>query len=593
MNFSESQLRPPQTGFLSAKSVAYRVPHTPFWNDASRNGGPTTRSFYGNDFFLQNKSTIEFEEDLPDNPGEPRFVSDDPICGFAAYSLSTTVGYGLSEDESGTRELVYVFDETENEVRIETIAVGGEASGGFNTRTATTSISDNQYEDDPDEVAYATVTLSGAVNKTTLGDYLDEWRSKSEEFRSFTDEFGRDGRATKSESDGYLAVVGGGDVQALPYTFNAFSASGMTGDIAALWNGNFTAEVSRVTRKNDPVIYREQSEGHTYEVTFLSIGSNIYRNGYSEESVSDPITSYRDDYGIFEDGEGLENSPLFSSSAYTIGDLAYYDVDGYENSVFFISRDGKQYRLTFRDYENSTTEVLITDANTLKSPEITIETSVGLQKIEQKVEGDWVVLADIENGDNPQNLIGYSVRDTNTRLFAVIRRRQGSRYGFFALGTIGGTRYRVKSYKIHLTPETVILDDGACGDDVSGSYDAEWYEEYDAVTGLLKPRVVTEWAAVINGEDWTPEDAPSNVSFSGSTLVTSTATLRRREGESTTSGRFIVAFDSPNSNGKIISTSTFSAAVSFTGGINVSEEVALLPPASGRSVFFEGFRLRE
>jgi len=584
MNFSESQLRPPQTGFLSAKSVAYRVPHTPFWNDPATNAESKTRAFYGDDFFLQNKSTIEYEEDLPDNPGEGRFVSNDPICGFAAYSLSTAVGYGLSEDDSGTRELVYVFDETENEVRIETIAVDGHPTGGFNTRTATTSVSGNQYEDDPEKVAYATVTLSGAVNKTTLGDYLDEWRSKPEEFRFLT---GNTAGATKSESDGYLAEVGGGDLRARPYTFNAFSASGMTGDIAALWNGNFTAEVSRVTRKNAPVIYREQSEGHTYEVTFLSIGSNIYRNGYSEESVSDPITSYRDDYGIFEDGEGLENSPLFSTSAYTIGDLVGGTGDGNENSVFFISRDGKQYRLTFP------TEVLITDANTLKSPEITIEASGGLEKIEQKVEGDWVVLADVENGDNPQNLIGYSVRDTNTRLFAVIRRRRGSRYGFLPLDYIGSTRYRVKSYKIHLTPETVILDDGACGDDVSGSYDAEWYQEHDAVTGLLKPRVVTEWAAVINGEDWTPEDAPSNVFFSGSTLVTSTATLQRWEGEPITSGRFIVAFDYPIPDGKIISTSTFSAAVSFTGGINVSEEVALLPPASGRSVFFEGFRLRE
>jgi len=584
MNFSESQLRPPQTGFISAKSVAYRVPHTPFWNDPATNAESKTRAFYGDDFFLQNKSTNEYEEDLPDNPGEGRFVSDDPICGFAAYSISTTVDYDEESPDpyNGVIELTYVFDETLNEVRLESTETGNHFGGGLsNTRTETTRVFGNQYADPPTHVIE---TFTGAVDKTTLGDYLDEWRSKSEEFRSLT---GNTVGATKSESDGYLAEVGGGDLRARPYTFNSSSASGMTGDIAALWNGNFTAEVSRVTRKNAPVMYREQSESHTYELSLGRSGSNIYRNGYSEESVSDPITSYRDDYGIFEDGEGLENSPLFSTSAYTIGDLVGGTSDGNENSVFFISRDGKQYRLTF------TTEVLITDANTLKSPEITIEYSVGLEKIEQKVEGDWVVLADVENGDDPEDLIGYSVRDTNTRLFAVIRRRQGSRYGFLPLDYIGSTRYRVKSYKIHLTPETVILDDGACGGDVSGSYDAEWQQEYDAVTGLLKPRVVSEWAAVINGEDWTPEDAPSNVSFSGSTLVTSTATLQRWEGEPITSGRFIVAFDYPIPDGKIISTSTFSAAVSFTGGINVSEEVALLPPASGRSVFFEGFRLRE
>jgi len=584
MNFSQSQLRPPQTGFLSAKSVAYRVPHTPFWNDPATNAESKTRSFYGNDFFLQNKSTNEYEEDLPDNPGEGRFVSDDPICGFAAYSISTTVDYDEESPDpyNGVIELTYVFDETLNEVRLESTETGKHFGGGLsNTRTETTRVFGNQYADPPTHVIE---TFTGVVDKTTLGDYLDEWRSKPEEFRFFT---ANTVGATKSESDGYLAEVGGGDLRARPYTFNSSSASGMTGDIAALWNGNFTAEVSRVTRKNAPVMYREQSEGYTYELSLARFASGIYRNGYSEESVSDPITSYRDDYGIFEDGEGLENSPLFSTSAYTIGDLVGGTGDGYENSVFFISRDGKQYRLTF------TTEVLITDANTLKSPEITIEASVGLEKIEQKVEGDWVVLADVENEDDPEDLIGYSVRDTNTRLFAVIRRRQGSRYGFLPLDYIGSTRYRVKSYKIHLTPETVVLDDGACGDDVSGSYDAEWYQEYDAVTGVLKPRVITEWAAVINGQDWTPEDAPSNVSFDGSTLVTSTATLQRREGESTTSGRFLVAFDFPDSNGKIISTSTFSAAVSFTGGINVSEEVALLPPASGRSVFFEGYRLRE
>jgi hypothetical protein len=235
--------------------------------------------------------------------------------------------------------------------------------------------------------------------------------------------------------------------------------------------------------------------------------------------------------------------------------------------------------------------VLITDANTLKSPEVPITGSV--QKIEQKVEGNWVVLADIENGDSPQTLIGDSVRQTNIRLFAVIRRRQGLRYGFLPLDYIGDTRYRVKTCKIHLTPATVILDDGECGGDISGNYDAEWQEEYDTVTGVLKPRLVTEWSATLNSQNWTPEDAPSNINFSSSSLVTNTATLQRREGESTINGRFIVAFDVPSPNGKPISTSTVSANVSFTDGINLSSEVGLLPPASGQSVFFEGFRLRQ
>lgn len=608
MNFTPQQLLPTRPGFIPEKSVTDRIPHTPFWNPPEEHIDSVfhkTLGFHGDDFFFQNKTTIEYEQDLPDNPDEGRFVSDDPICGVDAYSFSTSVDYdeGTGDPYNGTLEKIYVFDETLNEVRLETVETGNHFGAAFsNTRTATTQIFGNQYADPSNHVIE---TFSTPVDKTTLDDYLDEWRSKPEEFRDITGNglgtYAYIGQgATKSESDGYLAEVGGGDVRALPYTFTEFSASGMTGDIAALWNGNFTAKIYTVTRKNAPVIHREQCEDYSYHRNIDS-GTDIYRAGYIEEELSEPLTSWRDDYGVFETGEELDAAPLVPVRGGDIEYLATSPVGGGGNDVFLVSRDGGQYRVSLEygdytpDWEGISTEVVVTGETTLQSPAVSIELPSGayyarVAKIERKVGADWVVVSDIANGDTPETLISTSVRQAGALLFAVSRRRIGERWGFYPFSGGGETRYRVQTYKLHLTPGTVTLSSGACGGDVTGNLDMEWEEEFDVISGVAKPREVTQWEAAINGTDWTPAE-PYYAGYFGS-IVTETATLRRREDTAELNGRFLVAFDEPYPNGKIISTATVSAAVSFTGGINVGDEVPLLPPASGHSVFFEGFRLR-
>jgi hypothetical protein len=605
MNFSTELTQNSIEFPFAVKTVIFHIPLTPFFHPPATSGQSKTRGFYGDDFFLQYKSTIEFDED--------GFVADDPICGYLAYSLYTSVDFHDPPFWNGSIERTYVFDEVANTVRLSSLSTGTPNIGSTNTRTAATAYSGDRFSDPPD---YVLRTYSEPVNQTVLEDFLDDWRSRGEAFRYATGSglrtyaFIGQG-ATRSESDGYLADVGGGDVRALPYVFLS-SAFGMTGDQAALWNGNFDASLTRATRKNFPIMRTEQSAGSGWSKDSTRNGAGLYRDGYSETELTEPLTSWRDDYGVFETGEELDHCPSISGGFFD--DLVSFNQDGKRHELYLISINGDQYRITFEtgytdfeyDEEEDTYTVtfvvegthVLTTSVTTKRTDTTVFPHpspgdfrvVRVAKIERNTAEGWLVISDIAAGDSPANQIGSHIRGGHL-LLSVVKKRTGERWGFLPLTGGGSERYRVRSNRLHLTPGTITLSDGECGDTITGNYDAEWHEEYDPVTGLLMEREVTEWVAVVNGIDWTPEEAPTSISFSLSSVVTSTPTIVRREGTSSLTGRFIIAFDVPNRNGKIVSTDEITESVEFTGGINRTAEVPLLPPRSGHSVFFEGYRL--
>ena len=606
-------------GAVAVASVEFPIPLTPFWIDASEAVDSRSRSF---------KSIGHGQYKTTRNYNEDHILDNEPICGFASYRIFTSVDSSVDEDGqpveqpwTGTETMSYVFDQENNQVRVETLTDGRPTIGGTHTRTATTAHQGDLFDED-NPVERIDITLSDPEDKELLYTELRQWMNESDEFRDATNNIGYVPQSTLSESDEGLAEVAGGDFIAFPYTFNSTPPNGMTGDLAALWNGNFTIDASLVTRKNAPVLYREQSKSGEYmiDAARLTSGWYIYENGYSEVELSEPLTSFRDDYGVFEMEDGLNDAPLEARSGLGLGYIAYMfnpRFTGNTNDVFFVSRDGKQYRITLaygrtnynydEETEESTevfeiisTEVIVTSETTLKTPAITMALPEGayevtVTRIERKVESDWVIVADAAGVVDPRTRIGSSVRNTGALLFLVTRSRNGTRWGWGPFDYTYEPRYRVKSSRLHLTPSIIELAEGNCGGDVTGSYDAEWVEEYDQLSGLIKPRNVTEWSAVINGVNWTPEEERFYVGgyMGGSNLVTSTATYQRWEKYPSESlGRFFVAFDEPDSGGKIISTTSVSASVSFNGGVNVSETIDILPPASGKSVFFEGFRLR-
>ena len=254
MNFSYQDL---VSGPLptSIKSVAFRLPLTPFFNDPGRLADQRTRGFHGDDFFLQNKSTREFKEDGT--------LQDDPICGFEGFRKSVSVDF--DEDPpggtawNGTLTRAYVFDQDNNSVQAQTEETGRHTIGLTHTRTITKSNQNDLFIDPgppPEPDKHVEITLSEPVNKAWLLGELERWMAEPEEFRDATGTglgtYSYIGQgATRSESDGFLAIVGGGDVVALGPTFYG-EPYGMVGDEAETWNGNFSAWVKKVAARMRP-----------------------------------------------------------------------------------------------------------------------------------------------------------------------------------------------------------------------------------------------------------------------------------------------------------------------------------------------------
>ncbi|MCP5535378.1 MAG: hypothetical protein H7A51_03990 [Akkermansiaceae bacterium] len=596
MTFYSTDLVPGSYRIL-LKQAIFRIPLTPFFSRAASSADLRTRGFHGDYFYQQFKSSGPFVD-----PEDKEI-----FCGTDAYRVFTSVDLDSEANDpwNGSRTRDYVFDTTNNQVKVETIEVGRPTIGNIWPNSPTTATQGSTDHEPPDHVE---ITLSEPIEKAWLEGKLGEWLSQSEDFREATGGgmgmYSYIGQgATKSESDGYLATVGGGHVLALPTTFGG-TPYGMTGDEGEYWNGNFSAWMQKVWRKNEPIVHREVSENYYPDIN-MRVGPNIYRQGYAEVELSEPVSGWRDDFGVFNEGEELEDAPLSAASGWDIDNLLNYIGDGKGHELTLVSRTGHQYRVTIEagseewsgeqpQWSTYSTHVLTTNAQTLKVsyefPDPGQWANLRVVRIEKLVHNEWKTVSDLNEGQWPGNRIGTTPCG-NFLLLGLIRKRSGIKWGFPEFDSPWTSRYRKKTSRMHLSPGTVELDSGTCGGDLSGSYDCEWIEEFDPDTGLQQPRNVTQWSAVINGTDWTPEEPPYSAFVPGGSKVVDTTTRERWEGEHTWQGRFVVAFDGPDNNGKILSQSVMKMGVTFSDDRNRTAETSLDPPTSGSTLFFGGYRL--
>lgn len=615
MNFSHQDLL---SGPLptSIKSVSFRLPLTPFFNDPGRLADQRTRGFHGDDFFLQNKSTREFKENGT--------LQDDPICGFEGFRKSVSVDFDEDPPSgtawSGTLTRAYVFDQDNNRVQAQTQETGKHTIGLTHTRTVTQSNQNDLFIDPgppPEPDNHVEITLSEPVNKAWLLGELQRWMAEPDEFRDATGTglgtYSYIGQgATRSESDGFLAIVGGGDVVALGPTFYG-TPYGMIGDEAETWNGKFSVWVKKVRRKNAPTLHREQSKNQNYDIE-VDVGKGICRQGYTEIELSEALGDvWMDPYGVFQANQALDDAPMEVTGGYYFYELLGYIGEGKAHELTLVSRTGSRYRVTIQSgtyefdgeassWQTVKSHVVTTDPQTLQATLKFDEADqagwlVRVARIEQEIVTDgqpnWKLVADAEDGTDPGAKIGSDVAG-DFLLLATVRKRNGNRFGFTDLDysdPIG--YYRKKSFRMHLTTGTVNVDEGSCGGGLSGSASLEYADQFDAETGLELPREVTQCSMTINGKDCTPEDYTvlDGIYFSTSSEVVRTATRIRREATSTRTGRFIVAFDQPDPRGKVESIAWEKVTMAFIDDKNQAPAVALDPPAAGTSLFYEGHRL--
>jgi len=566
--------------------VQFKLPLTPFFIGPGGRVNARTRGFFGKDFYLQ--------------------FRPNGATGTDAYRTFTSVDHDANRSPTkwdGSRTRSYAYNTETNHVTVQTVVDGNPAIGAVNPTSATHATQGTTTHNPPDHVE---ITLSQPVTKGWLADELTRWSAESEEFRNATGgglgTYAYTGHgATRSESDGYLATVGGGEVEPLGYTFLEDEAFGMVGDEAELWNGNYSTWVNLIRRKNAPVIYQDGSASP------VAAGRGIYRNGYTEISVSEPLGNvWMDDYGVFQASDALAGVPMMAANGYEFGNLLSYADDGEAHELTLLSRTGKPYRVTLQtgSYDwnghwiTSGTRVVTINPVTLRATLTFGESgenanSVRVSRIEEGITVDdvteWKTVASVFNGDDPNALIGPSVAG-GFLLLAAIKKRAGSRFGFPSLdyATDPDTRYRKQAFKLQLTPGTYH------GGGVSGAADLEYAAEFDADTGLLKPRTVTLWEVTINGQDWTPEsfNGWDNSYFPGSVEAeNNTATVLRREGSHETTGSFFVALDAPDPAGKILSSEWQKVVMTFANALNRGMPVDLDPPTSGQSLFFGGHRL--
>ena len=626
----------------SQKEVFFRVPLTPFFLDASDSTQLRVLGLMGDSFFLQNKSSRMVAVDGA--------VSDDPICGFAAYRTSTSVdtaGTGWSGSEART----ITFDRDQKEVRIDSAVTGTHAIGFTHSRTATTSFQGNRFI--PQHVA---ITLTDDVDRDWLHDELKRWMEEPEDFREATGTgiatYAYLGHAaTCSEGDGYLAILSYGDAVVHGPWFQG-TPLGMSGDEGTKWNGQFSSHVRKVRRKNAPVLHRESSSHNgqtTAGVPNVAVAEAIYREGHAELELSDLLNElWVDDFGVFRQQDALDSCPLTAADTTTFKSILPCTGDGAANELMVLSVTGSVYRVTIQSgdiqhddndgtWHTTQTHVLVTDEKS-KQATLRVEgnetgSDMRVSRLELRIgTGEdiaWRVLADVETyqtylqkyrewqtawtawdaggrqGDepmkpkpvvDPNRLIGPEL-DGRRLLLATVQARKGSRFGFEPFTHTDQTakdRYRKRTFRLDLTPGTYEPHDGGCGlGSLTGRAELEWSEEYSLTTGEILPRTITNWKLTINDEEWTRTDQRGfdNIAFPGASESARTATLLRYEGTNTWAGRFLVKLDSPDPVGRIIESSWVKTDVKIKDGKNLGDAIAFDLPDPGQTVFCEGQRL--
>jgi hypothetical protein len=606
MNFTYNDLVPEGAKGGSGPQAAFLLPLTPFFmpptNAIIRR---TTRGFLGDDFISQFTFTNKFDEH--------GVLTNDPIPGTAAYRVFTSVDFDEFNPWNGSRTYSYVFDTSTNEVRVDEAVVGRPTIGLTHTRTANTAKQGDAFNNPPDHIE---ITLSEPVDKAWLAGEWARWMARPEAFRVATGNglgtYAYTGHgATSSQSDGYYGVVGGGEVVVRGPTFYG-TFSGMVGDAGAFWNGNFATFISKVRRKNAPILYGDFGSSWPSD---MRAGTSNYRAGYTDEQLSEPLGDvWRDKYGVFDMDNVLSAVPMEASPIYLNDLLTYYQGDGAAHELMLVSRTGKRYRVTVEtggyeytgDYDvvwhTARSYVVTTDPATLRATltmdapgENEGQARYAMIEEEKVIDGVtvWEVVADMEGElPNPSQMIGANVTG-DFLLLEAAKIRRGTRFGFTPFDYSSTTRYRKRTFEARLNTGDYTIPEGweEFGTAISGSLDFAYTEEFDPQTGLQLPREVSEWSMTMNGVDWTRQTPSWAGGFSGSSLVVNTPTRLRHEGSYLVTGLFHLGFDAPDPGGMILDTSWVEKPMVNSGSSHQAAPEPLNPPAPGSSLFFEGHRL--
>jgi hypothetical protein len=613
-----------------------RYPLTPIFNDLGEGGRSySTRLFTLGGFHPQNELTNDYYTDEP-----PEERGYDALCGKAAYKVMTIDGhytYGDPEapdyellTQTLTREYVFTTTPGSESVTVQQTAAGDSTSGWApsptHSQTPTYSIQgnpDNDPEEDENPYVWKEITLSEVVDRAYIEGRLSDWQGEGQAFRFATDTSIHE-TAYATESDDGHARVNGGHFRIR--NLSPFSATLPTAEASDedLWGGNYFAHILVSRRMLSPVLYGEKYKTETYvsgTKSAVASAMGIYNEGFSQEALSDPITEniWRDDYGVFDDGEGLlDGAPKISPLYPSIGELAYYTGDGQGHEVVFVSRNGLRTRITIEQIEYGYEEEepygeiitvlssvqITTDPVTLRvaytfPPGIENAVRVGL--VEQFIGGEWVAAGGEE-------VIGGDASDPAVRVLHYVRQRAGARWGFVEWQDPYEARYRTKTFTKELSVDTSLSEDEdggtPCGGIISGSFLLSTTQSHSETTGLLLPQETTDFEMTMDGTDWTVAD-PTKVDghVFGTTTIDNATTLRNELVVYPHEGRFFVRFDDPEvadgtsntafKHGKVISSEWIKVPVTVDGGYHLIDWRAIPTAAAGECVTIDGFRLSE
>lgn len=621
------------------RSHDMNYPLTPIFNDLRVSG-----RFYSvirmslSGFFAQNSTTNTYGL-----TSEERDY--DAICGNERYRVQTIEGYSSYGDpsdptfgtltETFTRSLSFNTTPGSESVFVQQV-IEGDSSAGWapsptHGQTATFSIQGNPDNDPLTEFnpyLWKEITLSVPVGRAYLEGRLSDWQGESETFRFATDSSIHNLSYATESSDGLAAVNGGHYRISNTNPFSSTLPSPEASD-EDLWGGNYFAHILISRRLLSPAVYRETYKTETWHgggKGKVFFGMGIYNEGFSQDTLSEPITEniWRDEYGVFDEGASLLSMvPKLSSIYFSLpGFSLYYSGAGAGHEIVFITRNGRQTRITLEeveyvfdvfDEEDPFTVInsvqITTDPNTLRvahsfpaaaEDDVITDWRVGL--VEQYVGDEWVAVGGEE-------VIGGDVEDQDIKVLYYARNRAGSRWGFLERKEPFETYYKTRVFRKELSVDTQLPEDedvgGAnCGGTVSGGFVLSITETHSAVTGLPLPEVVNEFEMTMDGTDWTVEDySDVDGEVFGTTTVDTATVLRKERVVSPRVGKLFVRFDEArlglSSNtafrfGKLISSEWVKVPVSVDGSQHVVIDWSTIPTANaGECVTIDGFRLSE
>lgn len=413
------------------KAVGYSHPVRPYWTSPGSQVSKRGIALFGSDFIHQPSYTrADSEDDWALCAGNQTFQVFNLVVDDYHYPDNHTF-YG---EWTGTYAYNFLGPIGPNTLKPAlTQDPAGIINGTFwpdSPQTATTANEHVEYEYTSGtppvvvgtDVFDRTRTLREPVTRAWLLGEVGSWDSMSDANKAAR------GNATmsytSSSSDGWRAAVSRADIKPTGKWF-ANNASGMTGNLATYWNGNFSTYAIKERRKNIPVArWRAPAvytgAGRPSEVSGLS----LYTNGHKESELSSEVTDkWVDSSGVFELAVGAAWDAALALTSYRSVNLAGATMAqgsaltghirggayGECNQLMLVSATGSRYRVTLEfgsSYPTFTvdeTYVLETDAETLQVTHqfgMAVQYKTGrISRVEQwQAVGEgmgWVILSDI------------------------------------------------------------------------------------------------------------------------------------------------------------------------------------------------------